>query len=913
MSDPLPTQPWRLSDALRIFSSGLALLLGLLVVIGWWSGNVFLKSVVTGLPVMKFNTALCFVFIGAALALQNVFPGLRYKALATRTGQAAALFVVGISGLTLAEHISGADLGIDQLFVTESNGDTHPGRMVLTTALAFFFLGLSLVLLEAQRALSNRASQMAAVAANLLSFWGVLDIVLDPFRSITGIAVHTAFGLWIFSFGVLASGTGSGILRTLSSDTAGGHAARQLVPAALGVPLLVGVVRWNSLNLLGTEIRTSVMVLVSTALLLTVALWTSSGLDRLDRARRSTEARFRGLLESAPDAIIVVDARGKIVVVNGQTESLFGYRRDEILGRPIETLLPQRVASTHADHVRDFFLSPVVRFIGHAGELFARRKDGTEFPAEISLGPFDSEDGILVSCAVRDISDRLGLQQQLRANERRLAMALAAGQMGVWDLDMRTGLCWRTIEHDRLFGYNELLPRWEFSRFQQHVYPDDRAATQQAFTESYRTGRLDMECRIVRADQAVRWVRIDGEVVCDAHQTPVQMQGVIHDITGRRAAEEELRVAEERYRLLVDGVKDYGIFMLDPDGRVATWNEGARRQKGYAATEVLGQDSSIFYPRGERAAHKNLQLLETALREGSVQDEGWRERKDGTRIWAEVVITALRDQHGKLLGFSNCSRDLTERKKAEEDLRRSNAELQQFAYVASHDLQEPLRMVASFTQLLAQRYSGRLDKDADEFIGYAVDGAKRMQHLIEDLLAYSRVGTRAKEPKVCSAEGLVKNAVHQLTIAVRENDAAIHTSSLPQIRCDDLQLTSVFQNLIGNAIKFHIPGVSPVIDISAVRSGAEWIFSVKDNGIGIESRHFERVFQVFQRLQTRQSHSGNGIGLAICKKIVERHGGRIWLESRPGSGSTFFFTLPCHEQSQLKEETTHVAYTGVVS
>ena len=1041
MSDRIRRAEWRVSEFLMVFSSALAILLGLLVMIGWWSNNAFLKSVVTGLPVMKFNTALCFVLVGAALALRSVSPKTSYQALATRIGQAIAVLVLGISGTTLAEHFFFVSLAIDQLFITEISRETYPGRMVLTTALAFFFLGVSLVLLDARRPLSRKTSQIAALAANLLGFWGVLDVVLDPFTSTTGVAAHTAFGLWLFSFGVLARGSGTGLLRTLSSHAAGGHVARRLVPAALGVPLLVGMVRWNGLHLLGAEIRTSVMILISTALLAAVALWTAAGLDRLDRARRSMEARFRGLLESAPDPIIVVNSGGAIVVVNGQTESLFGYRRDELLGQPIEILLPQRFAAAHAQHVRNFFRAPGVRSIGRGGELVARRKDGTEFPAEISLGPFDSEDGVLVSCAVRDISERLGLQERLRSNERRLALAmkagrsgtfdweipsnvnywspeieeiygvapggfhgtyegweelllpedleaaraavadsmrtgslatewrirrrsdgevrwinaqaqvffdeaghpqhmcginiditeqkaaeekltdtqqrlalaLAAGQMGVWDLDMRTGLCWRTVEHDRIFGYDEFLPQWEFARFQEHVHPDDRPAIQQAFADSYRTGRLIIECRIVRVDKAVRWVRIDGEVVRDEQQTPKHMQGVIHDITQQKAFEEDLRAAEERYRFLVDGVKDYGIFMLDTDGRVTTWNQGAQRQRGYSAAEVLGRESSIFYPKEERAARKDLKLLETALREGSVRDEGWRERKDGSRIWAEVVITALRDPHGTLLGFSNCARDLTERKRAEEDLRRSNAELQQFAYVASHDLQEPLRMVASFTQLLAQRYRGKLDKDADEFIGYAVDGAKRMQHLIEDLLAYSRVGTCAKEPRLCSTGDLVRDAVRQLTITVHENSAVISYSNLPEIVCDDLQLTSVFQNLIGNAIKFHAPGIPPVVEISAARSGAEWIFSVKDNGIGIEPRHFERVFQVFQRLQTRESHSGNGIGLSICKKIVERHGGRIWLESEPGSGTTFYFALPCPKESQIQEESHDVAYSGAVS
>jgi PAS domain S-box-containing protein len=211
----------------------------------------------------------------------------------------------------------------------------------------------------------------------------------------------------------------------------GGHVARRLVPAAMGIPLFVGIVRWNSVLLVGTEIRTSVMVLASAALLVIAALWTSSGLDRLDRERQITEAKFRGLLESAPDPIVVINAQGNIAMVNGQTESIFGYRREELLGRPMEMLIPDRFFAAHGDHLRTFFLAPSLRAMGQRGGLVARRKDGSEFPAEISLGPFDSLEGTLVSCAVRDITDRLGLEESLRANERRLSLALAAdGRMG---------------------------------------------------------------------------------------------------------------------------------------------------------------------------------------------------------------------------------------------------------------------------------------------------------------------------------------------------------------------------------------------------------------------------------------------------------------------------------------------------
>jgi len=247
---------------------------------------------------------------------------------------------------------------------------------------------------------------------------------------------------------------------------------------------------------------------------------------------------------------------------------------------------------------------------------------------------------------------------------------------------------------------------------------------------------------------------------------------------------------------------------------------------------------------------------------------------------------------------ANLSVELDERRRAEqmlaryaEELERSNAELEQFAYVASHDLQEPLRMVASFTQLLGRRYRGKLDQDADEFISFAVDGANRMQHLINDLLAYSRVGTRGKPLVPTDCNAVFKQARDNLAKAVEETSTVIYQAPLPVVLGDEVQLLQVFQNLIANAIKFRGPD-SPQIQVTADRQGTDWVFAIRDNGIGIAPEHQERIFSIFQRLHQRSEYPGTGIGLAICKKVVERHGGRIWVESQPGKGSTFYFSIP---------------------
>jgi signal transduction histidine kinase len=232
-----------------------------------------------------------------------------------------------------------------------------------------------------------------------------------------------------------------------------------------------------------------------------------------------------------------------------------------------------------------------------------------------------------------------------------------------------------------------------------------------------------------------------------------------------------------------------------------------------------------------------------------------------------------------------------ENRQGHEDLARSNRDLEQFAYVASHDLQEPLRMVATYTQLLAERYRGKLDADADKYIHYAVDGALRMQKLVQDLLTFSRVGRQALAMQSTDCNVVLETALTNLEAAMQESHAVVEHAQLPTVMADSSQLVQVLQNLIGNAIKFR--GTKPpLIRVSAEAQGKEWVLSVADNGIGIAADHMEEVFVIFRRLHTRSEYPGNGIGLSICKKIIEQHGGRIWIESEAGHGSTFRFTLP---------------------
>lgn len=282
--------------------------------------------------------------------------------------------------------------------------------------------------------------------------------------------------------------------------------------------------------------------------------------------------------------------------------------------------------------------------------------------------------------------------------------------------------------------------------------------------------------------------------------------------------------------------------------------------------------------------------------------ETLRQARDDLEIKVAERTEALEDANIRL------SVELDERRRAEKmlaqyagDLKRSNAELEQFAYVASHDLQEPLRMVASFTQLLAKRYRGKLDRDADDFIGFAVDGANRMQVLINDLLAFSRVGTRGRLFAATDCEAVLSHTLANLTTTLQETGAVVTHDPLPTVMADEVQLGQLLQNLLANALKFRGQD-SLRVHIAAQRQGDEWIFSVQDNGIGIAPEHQERIFSIFQRLHRREEFPGTGLGLALCRKIAERHGGRIWVDSEPGRGSTFYFSIPGGKENDRESQ-----------
>lgn len=371
---------------------------------------------------------------------------------------------------------------------------------------------------------------------------------------------------------------------------------------------------------------------------------------------------------------------------------------------------------------------------------------------------------------------------------------------------------------------------------------------------------------------------------------------VTRDLTEKKLAEESLRRSEARYHQMISEIQDYAILMLDREGNIENWNKGAEKIKGYKAAEVIGKNFRMFYTPEDLAANKPDRLLHRAATEGRAQDEGWRVRKNGIRFWGSVTITAMHNDDGEITGFTKITRDLTEIKRADEALMHMqrmearNDELEQLTYITSHDLQEPLRNITSFIDIFIEDYAPQLDEQASESLAFIQQATTRMSQLISGLLDYGRLGRNAEITEIDSGE-VVKEVLADFSTLIRETGAVVEVGPLPVLKAYKTEFRLLLQNLIGNAIKFRKPDVKPHVQIQAELQDRKWKFCIKDNGIGIDSQHLDRIFLIFQRLHNRSDFAGNGIGLAHCKRIAELHHGRIWAVSEPGKGSTFYFTI----------------------
>lgn len=380
----------------------------------------------------------------------------------------------------------------------------------------------------------------------------------------------------------------------------------------------------------------------------------------------------------------------------------------------------------------------------------------------------------------------------------------------------------------------------------------------------------------------------------------------LNQVLERRAAEMQVVNRElEGFHTLVEQVKDYAIIQLDPAGNILSWNAGAQKIEGYSAEEIIGKHFSQFYPADAVASGKPALQLQKAITEGSIEDEGWRVRKDGSRFYASVVLTALRNPDGALRGFSKVTRDITERKQTEENLRKqaielartntdlaaTNHELEAFTYSVSHDLRAPLRQLDGFSRILLEEFGSQLPTDAKHYLTRVREGATNMGRLIDDLLDFSRIGRKELTLQASGIASIVNGVVEDLHSETEGRAIEWRIGELPFVECDPNLMKQVFANLLSNALKYSRPRQTAIIEVGQVASKGARVFFVRDNGVGFSMRHADKLFGVFQRLHRQEDFEGTGIGLATVQRVIHKHGGRIWAEAEMDKGATFYFTL----------------------
>ena len=521
------------------------------------------------------------------------------------------------------------------------------------------------------------------------------------------------------------------------------------------------------------------------------------------------------------------------------------------------------------------------------------------FLAHISVMPGHAHDLSDILISFVDVTKHKESEALLLKNEARLKRSQEIAHLGSWELDLiHNELTW-TDEVFRIFGLSPGEFEPSYKAFLEAVHPDDRTSVDNAYSGSVRANlrTFEIDHRIVRSTGEVRFVHEKCEHFRDESGQITRSVGMVHDITERKKAEKDLMESQMKLNLALENGK-IGIWEWNPntdelilDARIEEMFglEHGSYGRSYKALENMVYEEDISHLQYSIKNPFEIDLpLESIFRIKS---------KTGKTKYISARAFIRKDNTGKAVIMSGVAFDITDMRegteklilKLNEELLRSNKELERFAYVASHDLQEPLRMVTSFTQLLSLKYDDKLDSEAREFIGFAVDGAKRMYDLLNGLLNYSRIHSRGRSFNPVNLSEVIENTIKNLSLKIKERNAEIISDNLPIVAADESQMNQLFQNLIENSIKFSTQ--SPRIYISSKSEPKEYVICIKDEGIGIDSKYFDKIFQIFQRLHHKEEFEGTGIGLAICKRIVERHGGTIWVESELGKGTTFCFSI----------------------
>ena len=648
-----------------------------------------------------------------------------------------------------------------------------------------------------------------------------------------------------------------------------------------------------------------------------------------ERFRKLRDKYLKDLFVQAPIALSILRGPDHVVeIANDEILKLWGKTSDEVMNKPIFEAIPE-ARNQGYEELLDGVFTTGERVVIHETPLTLIRYGKQEdFFIKLTYEALREEDGTISGIMVLadEITEQVTARRQIEESEMRQRIAIEAAQIGTFDLDMQQSEFKFSDRLANIFGYSE-SKGLTWKDFVGRIHPDDANHRTEAHESALKTGTLSYEARILWPDNSVHWFRANGKVVFNKQGQPWRMFGTTLDITDEKTESERLEKlvewrtvrlkerhdefmrSEERYHKMVEEVQDYAIILLDKNGIIQNWNKGAEKIKQYKEGEVIGRPFYIFYLPQDRASGLPDKLLNEAAKTGRAVHEGWRLRKDQTRFWGSIAITALHDDNNIVIGFSKVTRDLTEKKESEDRLRAytkelesQNQELEQFAYVASHDLQEPLRKIQTFSGIIRKNLqSAEIVKKHLEKVD---SSARRMSELIKSVLNYSRISKEGHQTTDVALDSILQNVKQDFELLIQEKNAVIESEPLPVIKGISLHVNQLFTNLIGNSLKFTQR--NPIIKISAkpVRreqvinkpstlEGTNYIeVTFSDNGIGFDQQFEKQIFTMFQRLHGKHEYAGTGIGLAICRKIMENHGGYITARSEEGKGATFYVYFP---------------------
>ncbi len=624
------------------------------------------------------------------------------------------------------------------------------------------------------------------------------------------------------------------------------------------------------------------------------------------------------MLDSAPSGMMLVDADGKIVMANQLLAMQFSYVNTELLGQPVEVLIPERLRANHPEYLKTFFAAPASRPMGSGRDLYGKRKDGTEFLVEIGLNPLTYEDVTYVLVSLVDITERKKREaQQIATLSQRLLLATHSAQIGIWEWDVVLNTLTWDAQTYALYGLPAEAQHEPYSTWMNALHPDDRQSVEEALQLALQ-GKQDfhLEFRVIWPDHSIHWIQGAGSVERDSTDVPLRMVGVNWDITKEKFSEQSLRESEKLQMATMDSLSTHICVVNHLGGIVSTnkqWNIFGTENS--ISVGSVGIESNYLHicDLASEDGVEEAERVATGLREiirGEKDEFSLEYRCDSPteRRWFICRMSVLLDSSPRKVVVVH--ENITAIKAAEQvlieynqELEKSNQELDDFAYIASHDLKEPLRGIFNYATILLEDHGPNLNDDGRIRCETLCRLSRRMEELLDGLLYFSRTGRTELAIKMTDLDQVIGTVLETVDFSLKESGVLLNVPQIfPEVYCDSIRIGEIFRNLITNAMKYNDKaekwieiGFFDGADTGPVPNGHPKgvpIFYVKDNGVGIREKHFQSIFRIFKRLHGRDKFGGGtGAGLTITKKLVERHGGRLWIESTFGEGSTFFFTL----------------------